>query len=381
MTRIFYKYYIITIVYSLFSFNCLAKVELLETKSMLTSLATKSVLTSLTKKNSHNILVVGEHGLIINWQNKNNFKQEISPVSVPFTDITILPNGLEIAVGHDGAIITHKNNSENWTKSFDGFQLNDFKITSQKQQIEIFKKKIASITNEDEKEEAEYTLEDLQYSLEDMEGTKETGPTLPLLSVTHTIDNKIIATGAYGTLLISDDLAHSWRLIDTLLDNPDNFHLNDIISTDKGYLYIVGENGIGFKSVDNSESWVSMDIPYNGSLFGIISQENSPNLIAFGLQGNYFTSSDNGLTWQRHNIGNSASILGGDITKNGDVYLVGHGGLIINFNTDTPTKRLITNHVSGSAFSDIIIDNNILILAGQFGITSLEIPKGLQHND
>lgn len=365
------KHFVFSAFFLLYSVCCQAKIELLETTSIPSDLVSISITTSLTKGSNEGVLTVGERGHILNWQSQNNYHQEISPVSLLLTDVIVLSNGNKLAIGHDGAIISSPKNTDIWHKLFDGFKLTKLKIALLEKQIALANKIIASLTDENEIEDASFALEDLEFALEDVQNTESTGPNLPLLSVTQTKSGSIIVTGAYGTLLKSTDLGKTWKLSDDLLNNPDKYHLNSITS-DNERTYIVGEQGLAYTSKDNGNSWQSISTPYNGSLFGILSQKKSTNLITFGLKGNYFISNDQGKNWQHYISENRATLLGGHIKDNGDVVLVGHGGTIIKLNINTPNKTILIKHPSGSAFSAVTVMNVQLILVGQFGIVALD---------
>jgi len=365
------KPFILSAFFLFYGINCQAKVELLETASVPSNLISKNIMISLAKSNNDNVLAVGERGHILNWQSKEQYNQEISPVSLLLTDIIFLSNGDKLAIGHDGAVITSSKGADTWHKLFDGFELIELKISLLEEQIIKTKKNIETIEDEDERDEASFALEDLEFALEDAINSKEAGPSLPLLSVTQTSNDTILVTGAYGTLLRSTDLGKTWQLLDDKLNNPNKFHLNSITS-EQNITYIAGEQGNVFKSKDNGNSWQAVSTPYNGSLFGVLTQKNTSNLIAFGLKGNYFTSNDQGEHWAHHVSENGATLLGGHIKENGDVVLVGHGGTIVKLNIDTPNKTSLIKHSSGSAFSAVTVMNDQLIIVGQFGIVSLD---------
>ncbi len=380
------KPFIFSAFFLLYGVCCQAKIELLNTSSVPSDLVSTSIITSLTKNSDESLLVVGERGHIVSWQSPSKYSQEISPASLLLTDVIVLSSGAKLAIGHDGVIIFSQNNTNTWYKLFDGFKLIKLKIALLEKQIVLAKKNIENLSDEDEIEDASFALEDLEFALEDVQNAESTGPNLPLLSVTQSKSDAIIATGAYGTLLISTDLGKTWKLSDDLLNNPDKYHLNSITS-DNDRTYIVGERGLAYASQDNGNSWQSINTPYNGSLFGILSQKKSTNLITFGLKGNYFISSDQGEHWQHYISENRATLLGGHINENGDVVLVGHGGTILKLNINTPNKTNLIKHPSGSAFSAVTIMNDQLILGGQFGIVSLDNSvgnpldnKGVSHN-
>ncbi|MBA6390266.1 sialidase [Colwellia sp. BRX10-3] len=352
-----------------------SSLDLLELPAKQSSLASKSVLMAMTSINN-TVLVVGERGHIISWNNKDDWQQQQSPVSVSITNVTILSDGSKIAVGHDGVILKAENSSSTWRKVFTGAELTKLKIAQLTKQQAALKLLISETQDEDVLEELTFQLEDFAFALEDNQIELKSGPNKPLLSVARTANDLLFASGAYGALLTSEDKGETWSLISKRLDNPDNFHLNSIIVTTNDQLYIVGENGMGFHSVNQGKTWSTMAMPYYGSLFGIIANTEKPEqLVAFGLQGNLMVSLDGGANWQHKKLPTSASLLGGDFSKQGQAYLVGHGGLIVDFLPENLATLRINKHPSGAALSSILVQENSLVLAGQFGISTWLLKK------
>lgn len=366
--------------------------DLLSLPATNSALATKSVLMAMTPNND-DILVVGERGHIINWQNDNNWQQQQSPVSVAITDVTILSDGSKIAVGHDGVILKVDSNSTTWRKVFTGKEITQFKITQLKQDYQSLEKTISNTEDEDELEELTYQLDDLTFAIEDNQVALKSGSNKPLLSVTSTSNDTLFATGAYGILLESNDKGETWQLVSNQLENPDSYHLNAVIASADDQLYIVGENGTGFHSTDLGQTWSVMTLPYSGSLFGILANtvktessstgnpsidnlkttNNKTQLVAFGLQGNIMVSLDGGGQWQHTKLPSNTSLLGGSFSKQGKVFLVGHGGVIVSFEPENLAVLTVKKHPSGAALSSVLVKDNSLILAGQFGISQWPI--------
>jgi photosystem II stability/assembly factor-like uncharacterized protein len=366
--------------------------DLLTLPATNSALATKSVLMAMTPNND-DILVVGERGHIINWQNDNNWQQQQSPVSVAITDVTILSDGSKIAVGHDGVILKVDSDSTTWRKVFTGKEITQFKIIQLKQDYQSLEKTISNTEDEDELEELTYQLDDLTFAIEDNQVALKSGSNKPLLSVTSTSNDILFASGAYGILLNSNDKGETWQLVSNHLENPDSFHLNAVIASADDQLYIVGENGTGFHSTDLGQTWSVMTLPYSGSLFGILtspintlasstdnpsienihSTNNKTQLVAFGLQGNIMVSLDGGGQWQHTKLPSNTSLLGGSFSKQGKVFLVGHGGIIVSFDPKNLAALTVKKHPSGAALSSVLVKDNSLILAGQFGISQWPI--------
>ncbi|WP_286263762.1 WD40/YVTN/BNR-like repeat-containing protein [Thalassotalea atypica] len=366
-----------------------ANIDLLSHPAIQSKLAPKSVTTAIIPDRNA-VLAVGERGHIIHWQDKDNWQQDLVPLSIMLSSVTSLADGTSVAVGQDAAIVVTKgetasNTQRTWRKTFDGYELTRLKIALLEKQQLALQGQMEATADEDELEELEYQLDEVIFSLEDAQAEQISGPNKPLLSVTHTDNNTLFAVGAYGTLLRSDDLGVSWVLQDDLLDNPDKLHLN-AIHYHNGTLYIVGESGLGFISTNNGKSWQLMELPYSGSIFGITGQENSNNLVAYGLQGNVMTSNNGGNTWSLVDLNISASILGGVVSDQGDAYLVGHGGIVVKLPLAQTKPFSIQKHPSGAAFSSVLIapqsvqedtenkHTQSLILAGQFGLVAWQFP-------
>jgi photosystem II stability/assembly factor-like uncharacterized protein len=136
----------------------------------------------------------------------------------------------------------------------------------------------------------------------------------PLLSVWFKDANKGFAIGAYGTMLGTTDGGATWvaqtfdpqplkprpaAKDDEFSDepSPSDMHLNAIVASATGKLYIAAEAGHIFRSDDEGVSWKVLTRPYEGSFFGILPLEGEA-LLAFGLRGHLFESGDAGATWR-----------------------------------------------------------------------------------
>jgi photosystem II stability/assembly factor-like uncharacterized protein len=168
----------------------------------------------------------------------------------------------------------------------------------------------------------------------------------PLLDVLFTDVDHGFAVGAYATLLRTDDGGESWNYVDILnrgtaaapteeelaqdavapslddeswnfnaadldLDEETDPHLNGIARTGNGNLFIVAERGAAFRSTDGGSSWQRIQLPYEGSMFGVIGGSGD-HVLCFGLRGNVYESNDLGSTWTKRETGTELSLMGGD---------------------------------------------------------------------
>jgi photosystem II stability/assembly factor-like uncharacterized protein len=341
--------------------------DLLQIASLKSGIANKSIITSISSYQDK-VIAVGERGHVLTWSDTSNWQQQNVPVSVTLTGITTLNDDTRFVVGHDGVILKSEPKSDIWTKVFDGNELTKLKIIYIGKKIVAFQERLEELTDEDEIADLQFKIEDLEFNLEDAQIELDVGPNKPLLGITVSDNNQLFAVGAYGTFLTSVDLGVTWQLIDGQIENPSQYHLNSIVTADNGFMYIVGENGLGFTSKNNGQTWQTMDMPYDGSLFGVATKQDS--LLAFGLQGNFMVSNDNGESWEASNIGSSASLLGGVIADDMTASLVGHAGIIVRFNVNDISNLSVYRHPSSAVFSSVLIRDNSLVLAGQFGMTT-----------
>ena len=344
------------------------KLDLLNEPAFKSQLASNSILVNILKTHE-SFIAVGERGHIVEWQSAQDWTQYDVPVSVTITDIAQMSNGDLIAVGHDGVILLYQEANQTWQKVFDGHKLTTLVIASLEKQVEAQTQRLENLPADADQTDEEYRLEDLEFALEDTLIEQEAGPNKPLLSIVIAKNDRVFVSGAYGTLLQSDDFGMTWQFANAKIENEDKFHLNAAAKDKNGNLFLVGENAVAAKSLDNGETWERMSLPYRGSFFGIEAASNSNHLVAYGLQGHVAISQDSGENWTLLPKTLSISFLGGVISETGTAYLVGHGGVIVTFDVNNPTKQNIYKHPSGATFASIMLESDTeLVLAGQLGI-------------
>ncbi len=98
--------------------------------------------------------------------------------------------------------------------------------------------------------------------------------------------NRIIAVGAFGLAMKSQDAGRSWTLLKPIDTDQ---HLNRITANEEGSLFIAGERGLLLRSTDSGASWEKISTPYEGSFFGVLPLEGGA-LLAYGLRGHIYRS-------------------------------------------------------------------------------------------
>ena len=183
---------------------------------------------------------------------------------------------------------------------------------------------------------------------------------LPLLSVYFLNEMHGFAIGAYGTILTTRDGGENWQ--DELIHDELDYHLNDITLANDGQLYIAGEAGYGFISADKGENWQAIELPYPGSMFGVLALQNE--VLMFGLRGHVLSSRDQGASWQLIPNQNLSSLFGGDQVDGSTAIFVGANGARIRYDNNQLTTMAGSSALEiGDDYSDVmVIDNGQKIL-------------------
>jgi photosystem II stability/assembly factor-like uncharacterized protein len=205
----------------------------------------------------------------------------------------------------------------------------------------------------------------------------------PLLDVLFVDAQRGYAIGAYSLMLVTHDGGKSWQKQNVLgksddeildqqstdnstvdeeswtfdqddlaLDEESDPHLNAIARTGDGSFFMVAERGAAFRSVDDGATWQRIQMPYDGSMFGVIGYEGR-HVLCFGLRGNVYESMDLGETWNRIETGTTLSLMGGDGYGDGGAVLVGANGIVLSRATAADAFRTDA-HPDGNVLSSVV---------------------------
>ncbi len=134
-----------------------------------------------------------------------------------------------------------------------------------------------------------------------------------------------LVIGAFGLILKTLDGGATWCPIHEQMDNPDGFHYYGIARAGQS-LFIIGEGGMIFRSRDDGNTWRRQISPYQGSFFGIVGHPSGNFVMAFGMQGKAFCSTDMGTTWEPVKLDSQTSLSGGTVLPDGTVVISGVNG-------------------------------------------------------
>ena len=239
------------------------------------------------------------------------------------------------------------------------------------------------------------------------EATRDPQQGAPLLSVLFTNAQHGFAVGAYSLALRTDDGGASWKPMtvaalpakkaadakdDGNIDDDDaapakdngkmtfsakdlkigeeaSPHLNAIARSGSGALIIVGERGSAFQSRDDGATWKRIQLPYDGSMFGVIGYE-ADHVLAYGLRGHVYESGDLGTHWAEVETNTELSLMGGAALPDGGAVIVGANGIVLARLHGHDQLHGFIDTPAGIIAATFPISNGTLLIAGENGIST-----------
>lgn len=310
------------------------------------------------------LVAVGDQGVVMRSVDQGrSWQQQQTPFSVMLTSVCFADSRHGWLTGHDGLLAATDDGGVSWHTQLNGDQINTLRLQRlQEVAAELQARADAKPDNTSLAEQ----LDSVSWLVEDATVAQEGGATVPLLDIWFADAQHGFALGGYGLLLKTVNGGESWAYWGDRLDNPDNFHLNAITADHQGYLYIAGEAGLLFRSTDGGDSWRRIDIPYDGSFFGIT--EFNKQLYLMGLRGHLYRSAT-GLEWSPVDTGYSATLLSA-VAGADKLVLLGQGGLILQ----SRDGEIFTQQDSGGrrSLSAGVALQGRYVLVGEGGLLTLE---------
>jgi photosystem II stability/assembly factor-like uncharacterized protein len=288
--------------------------ELFQRPALHSELAPRSLMLSVARAGQH-LVAVGERGFILRSEDEGqSWKQMPSPVSVTLTQVTFPSTSQGWAVGHAGVILHSTDGGLTWTSQLDGNQAAQLALDAANQTL------------------AENPGDDAQQRVDEARRLLEDGPDKPFLAVHFFNDQHGLVVGAYGLAFETLDGGQHWQSISERLDNPSALHLYGILDL-QGTLFIAAEQGLLLRSTDQGQHFRSVEIPANGTLFGLLASTRN-HLLAFGLRGKIYRSEDQGDSWQTVANTQPVTLTAGLTARDGSLLLVDETGRVLRSQDD-----------------------------------------------
>lgn len=254
------------------------------------------------------LVAVGVRGLVVYSDDAGvRWTQATVPVSSDLLAVHFPSPRVGWAVGHSGVVLATRDGGESWEKQFDGRQAKQLLLDHYRQRAA------------DGDEAAQRQIEDVGF-------TYANGPEQALLGVWFLNDREGFVCGSFGTLFATGDGGTTWVPWHDRVDSAQAVHLNAIRGIG-GRVFIASEKGVVFRLDRGTDRFVAMETGYTGSYFALAGQGDA--VVAFGLRGNAFRSTDGGGTWHHLATGVSANFTGADVSADGRMLIVTQSGQLL----------------------------------------------------
>jgi photosystem II stability/assembly factor-like uncharacterized protein len=330
----------------------LTGVAAIDTPSIPVRAPARVLLVAITRAGSR-LVAAGEHGVIIySGDRGKTWRQAAVPVNVTLTCLAFATPSQGWAAGHFGVVLATLDGGATWSLQLNGVQANQLTLAAAQ----------APWVQNNPSPAAPMAMKRAAHFIDE-------GPDKPFFCLLAFGAGKILGFGAYRMAMISNDAGKDWA--DWSLHVYDAYSHNIYDAAAIGSdIYLVGEEGLVFRSGDSGQTFLPAASPADITLFGVLGAADS-SVLTFGVAGRVFRSTDGAKTWAPVTLALQDDITGGRVLKSGEILLVSGGGGLFKSRDHGVTFQQIPG-IQPMPFFDLeeAPDGN-LILVGAAGVTAL----------
>ncbi len=279
-----------------------------------------------------------------------HWRQVAAPVSSDLVSVYFATPEQGWISGQDGVILHTADGGVTWRKQLDG------------RRLEVLLKAAYSARAAAGDAGAKYVLSEIGHDFEN--GTQQ-----PLLGLWFKDEHHGYAVGSFGIIVETKDGGATWTCAMDRVDNPGLLHLFSIAG--KGdHVYISSEKGTVFRFDAAKGRFVPSSTGYQGSLFGLVAD--GDNLIAFGLRGQAFRSTDGALQWQTLLTGVETGLNGGTVTDGQRILIASQGGQLLASDDQGLSFRAVPGLVA-APFAGVAAQRDVAVVVGQNGVQTVAL--------
>lgn len=254
------------------------------------------------------LLAVGERGrIILSDDAGKSWRQAKVPISSDLNAVDFASPQLGWVAGHDGTILHTQDGGESWTLRLDGRRIHSLVVDHYRRRLQA-------------------GHADTVRLLEEIGTLMQPGPSSFFMDIAFESAKDGIAVGKFGLILGTRDGGLTWVPLLEQVPNPDYLHLSAVRHI-AGRTWIVGERGQAWVRDAGQSVFRLVPVGYEGGLFGIIGDAHF--VLAYGMRGNAFRSTDGGRHWSRVETGVASGLSHGMVRPGGQVVLTTLAGQLL----------------------------------------------------
>ncbi len=290
----------------------LTGVAAIDTPSIPVRAPARVLLVAITRAGNR-LVAAGEHGVIIySDDNGGTWLQAQVPVNVTMTCLSFATPALGWAAGHFGVVLATQDGGATWSFQLNGLQAN---------QLTLAAAQAPSVQNSPSPG-APNAVNRAAHFMDE-------GPDKPFFCLLTFSPRQVLALGAYRMAMITNDAGETWADWSLHVYDAYSHNIYDAAAIG-GAIYLVGEEGLVFRSGDSGQTFLPVTSPADVTLFGVLGAADGA-VLTFGVAGSAFRSTDAAKTWVPVALASQDDITGGRVLKSGAIVLVsGGGGLFLS---------------------------------------------------
>jgi photosystem II stability/assembly factor-like uncharacterized protein len=317
-------------------------------------------------------VVVGEKGHILYSDDQGqSWDQADVPVSVTLTSVAFASPDNGWAVGHEGIVLHSSDKGATWTKKFDGVWVISKSYKGCEKLVEKYANRLQN-ASDDERFYIEEKNQIAGFYLEDMEAFATEKVSKPIMSINFSSESEGMMVGGLGIAFRTEDGGVTWASQIDRIGNVDGYNFYDVMIGDST-TYVVGEAGGLFRSNNDGGDWQKMEIPYEGSLYSLLSTADNQCVLVVGFGGNVLRSCDAGETWNLQQLTENRKALFGGITlKDGSLLLYGiEAAVLFSSDKGETYQKAVTGFPAVMSAAET--DDGHVILVGLAGVKRISL--------
>lgn len=316
-----------------------------EQAAMQTPLASSSPLLALTSAGKR-LVAVGVRGHIVTSDdNGRSWRQSPVPVSTDLVAVSFPSTSQGWAVGHGGVVLHSADGGATWIKQLSG-----------RASSEIALRYYASAARGGELAKV------LQR---ETELSKDSGSP-SFLDVHFETDRIGYVVGTFNRIFRTEDGGKTWEPWMHKTENPQGFNFYGVRERN-GHWYLAGEQGVVWQLDRAKQQFVAVPTPYKGTFFGLM-VDSGNQILAYGMRGSLYRSTDGGKSWAKTATGTSAGITGATELPDGRMVLANQAG---GFGVSADHGGTFVQHsaaVPMSNFGVASLPDGRLVFVGSLGV-------------